>query len=116
MNHFGLTSDSMVRSSPEAAWPETCTAYAGGEITSTPIRERPSMTRRTADSLPGMGVAEKTTVSFSASLMCLCSRTAIRLRADRGSPWDPVQTMITFAAGFLPASSTETTTPGGTSR
>ena len=74
------------------------------------------MTRRTADSLPGIGVAEKTTVSFSASSMWRCSRTAIRLRADSGSPCEPVHTITTLAPGWRPASSTDTMTPGGTSR
>ena len=53
----------------------------------------------TARSLPGIGVAEKTTVSPARSSTCGWSRYAIRRRAESGSPWEPVETMTIFSGG-----------------
>ena len=53
----------------------------------------------TTVSLPGMGVAEITTVSPGMILTSLWSRLAMRTRADVGSPWLPVVIIITFSGG-----------------
>ena len=45
----------------------------------------------TERSLPGIGVAEKITVSCSWRATCGWSSCAIRRSADSGSPWLPVE-------------------------
>ena len=47
----------------------------------------------TLSSLPGIGVAEMTTVSPSLSSTCGWSSNAMRVSAESGSPWLPVVRM-----------------------
>ena len=54
--------------------------------TSAPLRYSESTTRWIAGSFPGIRLEESTTVSPSLSLTHLCSRAAIRLSAQYGSP------------------------------
>ena len=58
------------------------------------------MTRVTAFSLPGTGVAEMMTVSPSSMSMVLCSPLAMRASAESGSPWEPVHMMTIFSGGM----------------
>jgi hypothetical protein len=60
-----------------------------------------SIVSLTARSLPGTGVAEKTTVSPECSSTSRWSLLAIRRRAESGSPWLPVEITITFSSGKL---------------
>ena len=53
----------------------------------------------TARSLPGIGVAEKITVSLEWSCTSRWSLWAIRLSAESGSPWLPVEMTTTFSSG-----------------
>ena len=55
----------------------------------------------TSSSLPGIGVAESTTVSPGTISSCACSPDARRASTALGSPWVPVQTMTTFCGGRL---------------
>ena len=48
------------------------------------------MVLTTAIVLPGMGLAEKITVSPSRILIWGCSPLEMRVMADKGSPWEPV--------------------------
>ncbi len=57
------------------------------------------MTRVTAFSLPGTGVAEMITVSPSSMSIVLCSPLAMRASAESGSPWLPVHMMTTRSGG-----------------
>ncbi len=54
------------------------------------------MVRLMSISLPGMGLADMTTVSPRAIWMWRWSRLAMRTRAEVGSPWEPVVMMATF--------------------
>ena len=96
MNHSGRATDSRTMSSPCRACPLTCTGSTPVWITSAPRRYRPSMTRPTAHSLPGMGWALITTTSSGRRCSHLLSPAAISDRADIGSPWDPVETTHTL--------------------
>ncbi len=58
------------------------------------------MTRVTAFSLPGTGVAEMMTVSPCSRSMVLCSPFAMRASAESGSPWLPVHMMTTCSGGM----------------
>ena len=58
------------------------------------------MTRVTAFSLPGTGVADTMTVSPSSIWMVRCSPLAMRASAESGSPWLPVHMMTTCSGGM----------------
>ena len=58
------------------------------------------MTRVTAFSLPGTGVADMMTVSPSSISMVRCSPFEMRASAERGSPCDPVHMMTTCSGGM----------------
>ena len=58
-----------------------------------------SIVSLTARSLPGTGVAEKTTVSPECSSTSRWSLLAIRRSAESGSPWLPVEITTTFSSG-----------------
>ena len=100
MKAFGFTRVSMIFSSSAPAWPDTCTLPRLLSYTSAPILARELMTRVTAFSLPGTGVAEMMTVSPSSISMVLCSPLAMRPRALKGSPWLPVHMMTTWSEGM----------------
>src|SRR5918998_1717195 len=68
----------------------------------------------TARSLPGIGVAEKSTVSPSRSSTCGWSPWAIRRSADSGSPWLPVEITTSLWSGKSSTSRTPTSIPSGT--
>ena len=55
----------------------------------------------TNSSLPGIGVAESTTVSVGMICNCWCSLAANRASTALGSPWLPVHTMTTCSGGRL---------------
>ena len=76
------------------AWPEAWMPEKGEWITSAPSLRSRSITRPTTRSLPGMGLAEMMTVSPGRMDTFRCSWAAIRLRADMGSPWEPVVRMV----------------------
>ena len=58
-----------------------------------------SIVSLTARSFPGIGVAEKITVSPSCSATLGWSRWAMRRRADSGSPWLPVEMTTSLSSG-----------------
>ena len=58
-----------------------------------------SIVSLTARSLPGIGVAEKITVSPSWSSTCGWSPWAMRRSADSGSPWLPVEMITSLWSG-----------------
>ena len=64
-----------------------------------PISKIRSIVSFTARSLPGTGVAEKTTVSPECSSTSRWSLFAIRRSAESGSPWLPVEITTTFSSG-----------------
>ena len=69
----------------------------------------------TARSLPGIGVAEKITVSPSCSSTCGWSPCAMRRSADSGSPWLPVEITTSLWSGKSSISFGPTSMPSGTS-
>src|SRR4051794_18772714 len=69
----------------------------------------------TARSLPGIGVAEKITVSPACRSTFGWSPCAIRRRADSGSPWEPVEITTILWSGKSSTSRTPTSIPSGTS-
>ena len=48
---------------------------------------------------PGIALLENITMSSGLNLICLCVPSAILDRAASGSPWEPVQRMVT-SPGF----------------
>ncbi len=74
------------------------------------------MVRATASSLPGMGEADRMTVSPGTIVMFRWSRLLIRVRPDIGSPWDPVVTTISRAGSSRSSWSFFTTVPSRPSR
>ena len=64
-----------------------------------PIWKIRSIVSFTERSLPGIGVAEKITVSPEWSSTSGWSRCAIRRSAESGSPWLPVEITTTFSSG-----------------
>ena len=69
----------------------------------------------TARSLPGIGVAEKITVSPLCRSTSRWSPAAMRRNADRGSPWLPVDTTTSFSSGKSSIIFGLTSIPSGTS-
>ena len=74
-----------------------------------------SIVSLTARSLPGIGVAEKITVSPLWSSTCGWSAWAMRRSADSGSPWLPVEITTSFESGKSSISLGPTSIPSGTS-
>ena len=74
-----------------------------------------SIVSLTARSLPGIGVAEKMTVSPSCSSTLGWSPWAIRRRAESGSPWLPVESTTRRSSGQSSISLTPTSIPSGMS-
>ena len=68
----------------------------------------------TARSLPGIGVAEKTTVSPRRSSTLGWSPCAIRRRAESGSPWLPVEITTSLWSGKSSISLGPISIPSGT--
>ena len=87
----------MSLSSSEAAWPETWTCALPLWMTFAPALASRLMTRLTAFSLPGTGVAAMTTVSPRSTVTVLWSPLAMRASAESGSPWLPVHMTTTFS-------------------
>ncbi len=73
-----------------------------------------SIVSLTARSLPGIGVAENTTVSPSRSSTGGWSRWAMRRSALSGSPCDPVEITTSFSSGQLSSSRGAMSRPSGT--
>jgi hypothetical protein len=69
----------------------------------------------TARSFPGIGVAEKITVSPLCSSTWGWSACAMRRSADSGSPWLPVEITTSFSSGKSSISLGPTSIPSGTS-
>ena len=97
--HCGWAIDRYVFSSSAWAWPVACTSRVPEWTTWAPARSRPSITRLTFDSLPGMAWLDRITVSFSVSLTNLFSPRASSASADIGSPCDPVEMTHTSPGG-----------------
>ena len=74
-----------------------------------------SIVSLTARSLPGIGVAENTTVSPSWSATWGWSPWAMRRRAESGSPWLPVEITTSLWSGKSSISLAPTSMPSGTS-
>ena len=74
-----------------------------------------SIVSLTARSLPGIGVAEKITVSPSCSSTCGWSPWAMRRSAESGSPWLPVEITTSLWSGKSSISLAPTSIPSGTS-
>jgi len=84
-------------------------------ITSHPMWKRRSIVSLTARSFPGIGVAEKTTVSPLRSFTAGWSLWAIRRSAESGSPWEPVEMTTSLWSGRSSISRVPTSVPSGTS-
>jgi hypothetical protein len=80
-------------------WPEAWIGASFAVITEAPIWKMRSTVSLTARSLPGIGVAEKITVSPEWSSTSRWSLWAIRRSAESGSPWLPVEMTTTFSSG-----------------
>ena len=65
----------------------------------TPSRVRPFCSLPMARSLPGMVREENTAASPRSSTICGCSSAAMRAKAERGSPWLPVQISTILSRG-----------------
>ncbi len=74
-----------------------------------------SIVSLTARSFPGIGVAEKITVSCSCSSTRGWSPCAIRRSADSGSPWLPVEMITSRSSGKSSISPSWTSIPEGMS-
>ncbi len=96
---FGRRSAIIVRSSSAFAWPETCTGAICSCSTSAPAFARRLIESCTRSSLPGTGRAERITVSPRSTDTAGWSPYAILVSADIGSPWLPVQRIITSPGG-----------------
>ena len=83
-----------MRISSEFPCPETCTGAISWWSTSAPALASRLMVSCTRSSFPGTGFAERITVSPRSTVTVAWSRYAIRVRADIGSPWLPVQRII----------------------
>ncbi len=105
-----------MRSSSRAACPDTCTGALRPWKTLAPRRTRRLITRDTAVSFPGIGVAEMRIVSSSSSLTYLCRSWAMSDRAANGSPWLPVVMRSWWSAGSRSSSSMSSRAWSGTSR
>src|SRR5215207_736401 len=105
----------MSLSSSSNPWPEAWIGASRVVTTSAPTWYSRSIVSLTARSLPGIGVAEKTTVSPARSSTCGWSRYAIRRSADSGSPWEPVETMTTRSGGNWSTSLSPISIPSGMS-
>ena len=110
---FGRTSESSVRISSEHAWPDTCTIAISSCSTSAPSRASRLIESWTCSSLPGTGLAEMITVSPRSTSTFWWSPYAIRVSADMGSPWLPVQSSMTRFGGSSIASLGETRASSG---
>ncbi len=107
---------SMSLSSSWEPWPETCTRALLLSKMVQPTLERELMMDWTPFSLPGMGVALMITVSLSVMVRERCSPLAMRARAERGSPWEPVQSTTTFSSGRPSTSKASMMSSSGMSR
>ena len=70
----------------------------------------------TRSSFPGTGRAEMITVSPRSTETDWWSRYAIRVSADIGSPWLPVQRISTSCGSYSSSSCGRISVPSGTSR
>ena len=95
------------------AWPVAWTSSRPECTTFAPSRMRPSITFVTLISLPGIGWELRMTVSPSPISSQRFSRLAIRVRADIGSPWLPVEMMHTSPSGWSPTFSMSTSDDSG---
>ena len=98
-NHCGSTTDMSVLISSCLAWPVACTSSRPECTTLAPRRTSPSITFVTLISLPGIGCELRITVSPAPISSQRFSRLAIRVRADIGSPWLPVEITQTEPSG-----------------
>ena len=73
---------------------------SSGVIRTTPCPTSAFCTRPIAFSLPGISRAENITVSPASSVMCGWLSPAMRDRADRASPWLPVQISTILSRGM----------------
>ena len=80
-------------------WPEAWIGVSRAVTTVQPMRNSRSIVSLIARSLPGIGVALKTTVSPSCSSTAGWSLWAIRRSAEPGSPCDPVDMITSFSSG-----------------
>ena len=92
MNRSGSAASWRASSSSALPCPVVCTPSWPLCTSWTPRRARALWRRDTAASLPGMGCEEKTTVSRSPTLRNRWLPSAMRFRAARGSPCEPVHT------------------------
>jgi len=99
ITYFGLVRLSISFISSCQPWPEAWIGASLAVITRAPISKMRSIVSLTERSLPGIGVALKTTVSPECSSTSRCSPAAIRRSADSGSPWEPVEIAITSSSG-----------------
>ena len=97
--HSGWAIDRYVFSSSAWACPVAWTSWIPECTTSAPALSRPSITRLTLLSLPGMAWLDRITVSCSDSLTNLFSPRASRASADIGSPCEPVEMTHTSPGG-----------------
>ena len=84
----GRISDNIIFNSSCEPWPDTWTFLSEPCTTCAP-----SFTNLSIVSLPGIGDAERITVSFGWIWICRCAPSAIRERPAIGSPWLPVVKM-----------------------
>ena len=108
MKNVGWTRLSISLSSSAAACPETCTCVLPLWMTFAPALASRLMTRLTAFSLPGTGVAAMITVSPRSMVTVLWSPLAMRASAESGSPWLPVHMTTTFSGASPWASKAST--------
>ena len=86
-----------MRISSEFPWPETCTGAISWCSTSAPARASSLIVSWTRSSFPGTAFAEMMTVSPRSTSTVGWSWYAIRVSADIGSPWLPVQRTSTLS-------------------
>ena len=105
----------IVRSSSALPWPETCTGALSSCSTSAPIFASRLIASWTRSSLPGIGFAEMITVSPRSTWTAGWSLYAIRVIADIGSPWLPVQRISCWSRGSSASSFGRRIASSGTS-
>ena len=105
----------IVRSSSAQPWPETCTGALSSCSTSAPIFASRLIASWTRSSFPGIGLAEMITVSPRSTWTAGWSLYAIRVIADIGSPWLPVQRISCWSRGSSASSCGRRIASSGTS-
>ena len=116
MTAFGRTRPRIVRISSEFPCPDTCTGAISWWSTSAPPLASRLIVSWTRSSFPGTGFADRITVSPRSMVTAGWSLYAIRVSADIGSPWLPVQRIMASCGASSSSSDGRMKVSSGASR